>query len=943
MAPTVPNPNWPTLFAEGNFGVNPYYASTLSASTDMAPRLYKGWSLRRGKQFELDQVQPGEFHGQWVNTDGALDPSNTTSAYYPGVIPYRGYTLRAQYPPSVNLLNGDVATGGEVTPLATGTSGTSMGMGGWNAFTVAASGTAWQGTQVWQATGTTGSSVLLYDQFSIPIIAVQGTPYTFSIHVRSVTTGANPTVYAGITWITATGTTVGSSNGGNVVLTGGPSASWTTLTFTANVPGPSGGNYPVAAIPFVSLSGTVAGTWSFQIDGIQWEQSSSASTFAIPGKNYSLYSGMIERYPQSWDFTGTYGLVNPVCVDTMALLSQTILKEAFVMDVAATSPTWFFPLNDAGGSTTFAEQAGRTPSAGLFSSGAGAGTVSPGTSITSAIPGGGFVGTNGPVVNFNNPVAGQGTVIDLTQAGITSPPSSGGWTRMIAFRTGATTAGACVAAATAGYNPLTTTGAGYSSNWYMITQGAGSLNLSVSTHTDSGVQAGVVHANVINDNNWHLAFFTMSSNGLTLSLYIDGATATTTVGTDMHAAGAVNESIGGDEYKYSGIVGLGTPNWVGDIALYAQWNSVISTPTMDNLYQSWKYAWSGDSSGARYSRILNWAGYRGTQAVDGGVTLNMGPANDIGGSDALTALQNVVNTESGRHFVSGSGAVAFQGRQQFLQTTTISWTFGENTGAGEIPYVDLTFDFDPTRISNAIAITQASTGQVYSANDTTSQANYGVRNFSRTNQSADSEEVRSSAFYYLSRYKDPHLRVQTIRIDVASNPSLWPSALSFGLGQLVRINRRDQSGVRPTITMDGFIEQVSHSADDKGSWVVDLQISPTPATPYGTFTTLRTTLAANATAGTNTITINALPDAATNPVRSELSALQLMLIQGGGNSELLAIAVGGVSNALAGYSTATVTFTGNLVNSYTTGALVAEASGQNLDSLAVFDTVQFAY
>lgn len=950
MAPAVPNPNWPTLFAEGDFGANPYYLpGALLVYTDMTPRLYKAWSVRRGKQFELDQVQPGEFHGQWVNQDGALDPSNATSYYSPGVVPYRGFRIRTQYPPSINVLGGDQATGGEVTPLGAGTSGVAYGVKAngttMTTFLVTASGTAWQGTQVWQATGTTANGNTIFFTNNIPVQGVLNTTYTFSAYVRSVTTGANPVITPGVVWISSTGNPVSQVTGSNVTLTGSPTATWTRVTFTASVPGPSFGLYPNAIQPFFQLATSPGGTWSFQMDGLQLEAASTVSAFSAPGVAYPVYSGLIERYPQSWDYNGTYDVVSPVCVDTMALLSQTVLKEAFITDVVNTNPTWFFPLNEPSGSTSFAEQAGRTSNAGpLFSATQGPGSLTAGNSVTATtLPSGKFFGTNGPVITVNNTTQNQGTVIDMTSAIISYLPTSGEWTRMIAFRSSQTLTGT-MAAYSCGQNPGSIS---FTGNMYFELYPPSAypnMGVSVSFWNAAGQQLGVTDTLIVNDGNWHLAFVQMSADGKTITAGADGSLTSNTGANDMHpTALVVNESVGGDEYKSDGTVGYGFTQYQGDLALYAHWNYILSAGQIANLVNSFKVAWQGDTSDQRYSRILSWAGYQGSSTLDPGNTTTMGPANDIGGLDALSALNNVVATEGGRHFVGVDGTINFQNRQRFFQATTPVWTFGENTAGGEIPYVDLAFDFDPTRISNSVTITQSSNGLNYYAIDTTSQQAYGVRNLSRTNQSTNNEEVRESAYYYLSRYKDPHLRVQTLRLDPAANPSLWTSILSFELGQYVKINRRDPFGVRPTITQFGFIEQIMHSADDKGAWKVELQISPAATTAYGTFTSLRTTLSSTASSGQKVLVIAALPDAATNPVRSELTGGQLLLITGGGNSEFGTIAVGGVQNQAAGYSTANITLTANLAHTYSSGSTVVEATGSNYDALAAFGSIQFSY
>lgn len=932
------NPNWPSLFAEGNFGGNPFFGTSVPASyTDLTPRLYQSWLVHHGRQFELDQIQPGEWSGLWRNRDGFLDPTNTSSPYAPGVVPFRGYRLRAQYPPSINLLTGDIATGGEVTPLAPNASVSNL-TSGYATPVIAASATAWQGTQVWQVTigGGATSGLTLISAANVAIQATAGTPYTMTWRVRSASTGANPVVTPVISWINWT-STVSTTSGSTVSLTGSPTATWTTVTLSGTVPAGA------TAANFGFLLTTVPGiAWSFQADGIQAEQNTSASTFSAPGTSYPLYSGLVERYPQSWTNQGTYGLVVPICTDAMAPLSQTLLDEAFIMDVAAMNPTWFYPLNDTSGSTTFAEQAGRYPAAGLFSSASGAGTLTVGNSVDATTTAGKFLGTNGPVASVNNPNQNQGTVIDLTPAGITSAPSTGAWTRMIAFRyTGASVFGTPVLAA---YTPGASPGAiGFTSNMYWDLQIISGSNAGVacSFWNAAGQQFGVAHTSVVNDGNWHLSFLQMSTDGKTITLFVDGVTVTASGANNMHPTLAVNESVGGDEYKLDSTIGYGATQYVGDLALYAQWNFGLTTAQMQFLYTSWRSAWQGDSSDARYLRILGWARYTGPSSLAAGTTTSLGPANDISGSDALTCLNNIIDTEAGRHFVAADGTMTFQSRKIQFGNTTPKWVFGEN--AGEIPYTNLTFDFDPTHLSNSVTVTQTSTNQLFYASDATSQAAYGPRTLTRNTQATSITEVQQSAYYWLAKYKQPALRVSAIRINAGVNPALFPSVLAFEIGQRVRINRRDPAGLRPTITIDGFIEQITHTGDDAATWTTDLEISPAPANAYGIFTTLQTTLFSGASSGVSTIAISALPDAATNPAAANLTGGQQLTIGAGSSLEVVTIAPGGVQTTSPGYASATVTLTAALAHSHLAGEAVQADASPQYYTASVFNSTQFAF
>lgn len=929
------NPNWPTLFAEGQFGSNPFYTAGSLIYTDLTPRLYQAWSVHRGRQFELDLVQPAEWNGQWRNRDGFLDPTNTASPYAPGLVPFRGYRLRAQWPPSANLLTGDIATGGETTPLAVNTNLANL-TSAYSIPVVTTSASAWQGTQVWQVTlggGVTAGSTLIGVTHAA-VLATAGTPYTMTWHIRSVSSSANPVVTPIINWVNWS-STVSVTSGSNVTLTGSPSAAWTTVTLSGTVPAGA------TAVGIGFLLATAPGVaWSFQADGIQWEQSSSASTFSAPGASYPIYTGMIERYPQSWMQQGTYGLVTPVGVDVFAPLSQTRLKEAFIMDVAASNPAWFFPLNDPSGSTTFVEQAGRYPAAGLFSSANGAGTLTVGNSINATTTAGKFLGTNGPIVSINNPNQNQGTVIDLTPAGITGAPSTGAWTRMIAFRSTMTSFTPVFAAYSAGVYPGA---AGYTSNMYWGLQVSSGTNMVVvvSFWNAAGQQSGVAHTTTVNDGNWHLAFVQMDTTGKAISLWVDGVTASGTAANDMHQTLAANDSIGGDEYKLASTIGYGGTNYTGDVALYAQWSRSMTTSEMQNLYTSWRSAWQGESTDARYSRILKWAGYVGPSSIGAGSTTSIGPATDIPGTDALTALNTLVDTEAGRHFVAVDGTVTFQSRKTQFGNTTPMWTFGEN--AGEIPYVGLSFDYDPTHLSNSVTVTQAPTNQLFYASDAGSAASYGPRSLTRNSQSTSATEVQQSAHYWLTKYSQPALRVAALRISPAANPALFPSVLAFEIGQRIRINRRDPTGTRPTITSDGYIEQITHTADNAASWTVDLEISPAPANAYGVFTTLQTTLHAAASFGSSTISINPLPDAATNPAAANLTGGQQLTIGTGATLEVVTIAPGGVQATSPGYSSAAITLTSNLAFSHLIGESVQADASPAYYPASVFDSAQFCF
>jgi hypothetical protein len=322
----------------------------------------------------------------------------------------------------------------------------------------------------------------------------------------------------------------------------------------------------------------------------------------------------------------------------------------------------------------------------------------------------------------------------------------------------------------------------------------------------------------------------------------------------------------------------------------------------------------------------------------------MGPAK-VAGQDALSALNDVAQTENGVHFTSTSGVMTFRGRSTRYNSTTPLWTFGENTAAGEWPYEDVELDFDSTHLANLVTITQPSTGQTFTAADATSQGKYFPRTMSRTVNSANALECQDAANYSLSRYKNPLTRVQSIKLHPSANPGLWSVCLSLELNQRVRIKRRPFGA--PAIQLDCFVEHIQWDLDDQGEAYVTLQCSPVDATPYGVVASFHTTLNTQAASGASTLTLNAGADNA-NPLAAQLGVgQQLVLEPGSANAETVTVqAVGATS---PGWTTATVALTAALARTHAASAVVCEPLPSGVtdpttyDASAKFDSTAFSY
>ncbi|MFF1597695.1 hypothetical protein ACFVYV_09385 [Streptomyces mirabilis] len=784
-------------------------------------------SARRGKQYELDQPQAGEYSIVLGSQDGALDPTNTGGPYGGKILPYQPYRRRAQWPPTANVFDGPIATGGEgftagSFPASFNVTVPSGSIAG--SVAVLGAGNAWQGTNVFSfaiANGTGINSGIL--KMDTPAIR-PGKKFTFSVFLSNTTASTSTNVIAYIAFLNADGSQV-FGNGSNVTLVGASGTpSWQRLSVTATAP-TTGAVYGLRVGLNVGATTTAAST--IVADGFQGEWASAATTWVSPGTWYPLFSGFTERWPSQWAEGGTYGQVNPTAVDTFALLSQVQLKEIFLEEIDSHAPRFCYTLADAAGSTAFADMTGNLPPAPLVSSKAGTGGWTAGNSVTSASATGAYTGATGTVVNASpiNPgsaTAGSATMLSLADAGIKGPATST-WTRMIAFRY------------THSSNP-----ADISVIWesrkgddsfqshckLYIDSGGGLILLANANGADPAFSRLFLGGGAnMTDGNWHLLSFGFDGTSFRYSL--DGV-ASTSSNSGPPTLGAYADYVGA---SYFPTTRTAFDAFKGDLAFVTEFPSLLSESDMNALFTAWKNAATGESSSARYARILRYSGYTGPSSIGTGMTSSMGPAVDLGGADVMSALNGVVETENGEHYVAADGTIVFRGRNVRYNALIPVLTFGD--GSGELPFEDLQLDFDSTHLSNVVTVTQMSTGTTYSAQDSASIAAYYTRTMSRSLNTSNASECQDAANYFVSRYKGPLTRVQSIKLHPSAAPSLWPSLLTLELGTRVRINRRPVGA--PTVTVDCFVEQIQWDMDGSGEAFVTLQCSPIDPVQYAQF------------------------------------------------------------------------------------------------------------
>jgi len=796
--------DWPTLDYAICWSAGPADDPLQSNWYSITDRTEGQTTITRGKQYELDQVQPGEMTFTLRNDDGAFDPTNASSPFWPKVVPYRLCRLRAQYPATSNRLTPDQATASFATKGAVTTSTlpqwvTDM----WGSFGIVPRDATTNAYNLPASVSWPNQEFLRFAGMSVEV----GATYTAQLQF---TAASSVPVYLQITFWDKNGGAAGTAVGSTVTGTSG------TLTVTGTAPaGTFGASFSLFSAP---QGGANPGATFYKAG---WEQNNTASAWATPGTWYSMFTGYTERWPQGWDQTGNYGTSDLTAVDRFTWLANRGLKDAAFLEALSQSPWRFAPLNEASGATGFADLLGLrnpatiyTPRSGVYQ------TLTAGNQLQAGAGATAPAGIDGPVVTFTNAASQTAAqLIDLTAGGTIPTWFTSPWTRVFAFRAPTT---AALASQTLSFMYVQQPAPNNSSpsylNVYGTYDGSGNLNSINAKVVNVGTTVAIGGTSVTNfsDGKWHLVAVAIQGN--TLSLWVDGATVTiSNTGTFPTITGGT-DSIGG-QLAYA--TRKSTPGVACDMAFVVDYQALLTNTQVANLYQAFQYGWGSqsptrtESSDVRYQRLLNWAGVTGTPRISAGASVLYGPAVDVGAdTKLLDALQAVVDTEAGQHYVGADGQVVFQSRRDRVNTSP-TVTFGENPG--EIAYTNAATDFDPTLVVNDATASAvygpAAEATSYRVTDSSSQTSYGDITASRTVNTLDNNELLASAQYMIYENRQPLIRLEALPVDVGNNPTYWPTLLGLDLGATVKANRRPSNA--PALAITGFLEQINWVIDDQ--------------------------------------------------------------------------------------------------------------------------------
>jgi len=154
------------------------------------------------------------------------------------------------------------------------------------------------------------------------------------------------------------------------------------------------------------------------------------------------------------------------------------------------------------------------------------------------------------------------------------------------------------------------------------------------------------------------------------------------------------------------------------------------------------------------------------------------------GTNALSYLQIVTESEPGLLFVSKSGDVRFLDRNAESAGTPIIFT---DDGTG-IPYQNLSVVYGAELLYNEVVVTRDNGGTA-TASDITSQNQYGIQNLTRSNLPLDNDtSAQNLADYLITQYSEPEYRFEAIEIEIIDlDDATQTSILDLELGDFVRV------------------------------------------------------------------------------------------------------------------------------------------------------------
>lgn len=312
--------------------------------------------------------------------------------------------------------------------------------------------------------------------------------------------------------------------------------------------------------------------------------------------------------------------------------------------------------------------------------------------------------------------------------------------------------------------------------WGSLGGSTGALELS--DGTDSLASSGT-----FDDGQTHIAVIQHLGPG-SFALSVDGAAQTLT----SNGLAPVTSSAGRARIGYAsdGPSSTITGYWNGSVGYLALFEDVLDAAAILRLLEG-SAAWAGDSIDDRIATLLDLSGWSSSER-----DLDVSEAGSLGsstlGSDALAELRTLESSELGAFYQEPDFTMRFRSRYATVtdpRSTRARFTFTDQPGPDRFRFEEIVIPSQEERLRNRIVV--AYNGGEVTVEDADSIDAYGVREHSVDTVLETIAEARSLAELLLARYSEPVQRVESLTLNLAAEPIGWEPALELELGDRVRV------------------------------------------------------------------------------------------------------------------------------------------------------------
>ena len=766
----------------------------------------RGVKTTRGRQQELDVMQPGDATVVVDNRERTFDPNNAAGSYYGDLLPGKRVRVRATYgAEGLDLPGaaGDYAStpdngwvpGQEVDLRAL------LALDDW---TPAAAGYIFGQTNASFSDASVLWAVTTDGRLLITWFTAAGVNTTVTSDVLGFDNGSTHLVR----------TTLDTNNGAGLYevkfyKSTDDGASWTQIGSTATgattaVPrnstsaftiGSSPAGFPIAGIVYrVELGLVTIGTVNTIVrftDGQRFAGGASSGTdtagnvwtlqgaASLPARGRSVFGGFAEGWPVAARSLGDAAVS---LVDGFGLLAEAELPDGSPLEATIRSlgPVNYWKLSDDQGSDRVADY-GTSPVDGRAVGGAPDALGSTGLDAGSdetALALDGYT-TDGYVDVRSCEGSDWSTLVMLLN------PGAAGTRHGVVLDTPDRT----VWVAGSGLGPV----------GQLVAFEAGTPTTGKGSRTSARVDDDVARLVVIR----------RTGSGI-YTFEIDGSSATKTDFSGMsRAAQSIGSRIGwtasGADESVNEEGGL-----KGTIQHVALFDRVLTAGESASLAAAYVW-WTGDTITARVDRLLDFSGWssseRDLDASEAGI-LGLG----VVGSSALDDVRTLERSEAGSFYQQADYVMRFRSRYATVtdpRSTSVRYTFTDEAGAGRFRFEDLVLAPQGLWIRNRVTVSWV--GGSITVEDPTSGEAYGWREHSIDTVLTTAAQARSLAELVLGRFAEPVVRVSSLDLNPGAEPNLWEPILDLELGDRVRVVWTP-GDVGDPVEVEGLVEGISISA-----------------------------------------------------------------------------------------------------------------------------------